>query len=199
MDNLLEEAIKLTIEANAGSVSYLQRKLNIGSVRAESLLVEMEKMGIVGKKKGAKPAEFFLDNQRLTEINPNTIIEIPKTAYIKGETTIYGEVIRVGGKEAKVAFKIDNDKTISLDVPRDLAKKVAQSLYSVIGLIGTAKWSRFTHDIEEFKPNDIVPYKGGSIVTSFSLLKNEIGEYWDKIDNISEALLIDDLDEDSLY
>lgn len=144
-------------------------------------------------------AEFFIGDERLTEITPNTIIEVPKTAYLRGESTIYGEVIRVGGMESKVVIKIDESKTLNLSISHDLAKEIAKKLYSVVGLVGDVKWSRFTHEILDFTPTHIIPYSGGSIVESFSILKNEIGQYWDKIDNINEALLIDDAYGDDLY
>ena len=60
MDNLLKTAIELTIKNGAGSTSLLQRNLRIGHSKAEILLEEMEKMGVVGEKTGAKPRELLI-------------------------------------------------------------------------------------------------------------------------------------------
>lgn len=60
-DELLEEAIKVVVEAGKASASLLQRRLKVGYARAARLLDIMEAKGVVGKGDGAKPREVFLE------------------------------------------------------------------------------------------------------------------------------------------
>lgn len=62
MDEYLKQAIKLTIENGAGSTSLLQRKLVISYHKAESLMVEMERLGIVASKIGGHPRKLLVEN-----------------------------------------------------------------------------------------------------------------------------------------
>lgn len=68
-DKLFEEAARLVVQFQQGSVSFLQRKLKIGFNRAGRLVDELEKAGIVGKFEGAKQREVLVkDFQQLEEI-----------------------------------------------------------------------------------------------------------------------------------
>ena len=62
-DTLLDEAIKVVVEAKKGSASLLQRRLKVGYARAARLLDIMEAKGIIGAGEGAKPREVFLETQ----------------------------------------------------------------------------------------------------------------------------------------
>ncbi|MEW6773138.1 MAG: DNA translocase FtsK [Bacteroidota bacterium] len=68
-DKLFEEAARLVVQFQQGSVSFLQRKLKIGFNRAGRLVDELEKAAIVGKFEGAKQREVLVkDFQQLEEI-----------------------------------------------------------------------------------------------------------------------------------
>ena len=60
MDELLKQAIEITIENGSGSTSLLQRKLLLGYNKAGRLMDEMERLGVVGKMDGAKPRELLV-------------------------------------------------------------------------------------------------------------------------------------------
>lgn len=59
VDTLFQEAIEIVFETRKASASYLQRRLGVGYNRAARMIEEMEKMGIVGPQKGAKPREII--------------------------------------------------------------------------------------------------------------------------------------------
>ena len=60
MDELLKQAIEITIENGSGSISLLQRKLLLGYNRAGRLMDEMERLGVVGKMDGTKPRQLLV-------------------------------------------------------------------------------------------------------------------------------------------
>jgi len=59
-DELYEEACRVVLDTQRGSVSLLQRKLEIGYTRASRLVDFMAKEGIVGSYKGSKAREVLM-------------------------------------------------------------------------------------------------------------------------------------------
>lgn len=59
-DPLLEDAIKIALEAGRVSTSYLQRRMKIGYSRAARIVDLMQEMGIVAVADGAKPREVLI-------------------------------------------------------------------------------------------------------------------------------------------
>lgn len=60
MDEQLKQAIKLTIENDMGSTSYLQRKMKLNYNDASKLMDQMEEMGVVSEFLGAKPRKVLI-------------------------------------------------------------------------------------------------------------------------------------------
>jgi len=56
----IEEAARLIVRHQQGSVSLLQRRLKIGYSRAARLIDEMEEEGVVGPADGSKPRQVYL-------------------------------------------------------------------------------------------------------------------------------------------
>ncbi|MBI5367136.1 MAG: DNA translocase FtsK 4TM domain-containing protein [Planctomycetes bacterium] len=63
-DPLFEKAVQLTLRSGRGSVSLLQRSLEVGFSRAGRLMDLMEKAGVVGEAKGSKPREVLLTGEQ---------------------------------------------------------------------------------------------------------------------------------------
>ncbi|OHB41584.1 MAG: hypothetical protein A2069_02405 [Planctomycetes bacterium GWB2_41_19] len=59
-DNLYNEAVRIVLETQRGSVSLLQRRLEIGYSRAAKLIDLMAEDGVVGEYKGSQAREVFL-------------------------------------------------------------------------------------------------------------------------------------------
>lgn len=59
LDTLFEQAVSLVLEAEKASASFLQRRLEVGYARAARILDQMEKKGIIGPSKGAKPRDIL--------------------------------------------------------------------------------------------------------------------------------------------
>ena len=60
--SLLEQAIRIAVQYQKGSSSFLQRKLNIGFNKAAQLVEELEELGVVGPQNGAKPREVLISD-----------------------------------------------------------------------------------------------------------------------------------------
>ena len=61
-DELFDEAMKIVIEAQQASTSYLQRRMKVGYSRAARLMDELEHAGVVGRADGAKPRQIYVED-----------------------------------------------------------------------------------------------------------------------------------------
>lgn len=66
-DDKLEEAIKVIVENQTASTSFLQRKLSLGYARAARIMDELEQMGVIGPAQGAKPREILMSKEQWLE------------------------------------------------------------------------------------------------------------------------------------
>ena len=67
-DELFEEAAKIIVRHQQGSVSLLQRRLKVGYSRAARLIDELEAAGIVGPFDGSKAREVLVETDAELEI-----------------------------------------------------------------------------------------------------------------------------------
>ncbi len=58
-DELYDQAVAIVCETRQASVSYIQRRLQIGYNRSARMVEQMEKDGVVGPANGAKPREIL--------------------------------------------------------------------------------------------------------------------------------------------
>lgn len=78
VDSLMEEAIKVVVEAGQASTSLLQRRLKVGYARAGRMIDDMEQMGIVGPHQGSKARDVLLTYNEWLE--RNHMLDIPQDA-----------------------------------------------------------------------------------------------------------------------
>ena len=64
-DELFDDAIRLVVEFNQASTSFLQRRMKIGYSRAARLMDELESAHIVGPAEGAKPREILIETEAM--------------------------------------------------------------------------------------------------------------------------------------
>ncbi|MBN2571133.1 MAG: DNA translocase FtsK [Ignavibacteriales bacterium] len=62
-DEALEEAARVIVRHQQGSVSLLQRRLKLGYSRAARIVDQLEELGIVGPSEGSKAREVFVENE----------------------------------------------------------------------------------------------------------------------------------------
>jgi len=59
-DELFDEAVRIVLETERGSVSLLQRRLNVGYARASRIIEMMAAAGILGEYKGSQAREVVM-------------------------------------------------------------------------------------------------------------------------------------------
>jgi DNA segregation ATPase FtsK/SpoIIIE, S-DNA-T family len=60
-DDLLDEAIRIVIDAGQASTSLLQRRLKIGYNRAARIIEQLEDKSIISCKDGSKPRQILIE------------------------------------------------------------------------------------------------------------------------------------------
>ncbi len=66
-DDLFEDAAKVIVRSQQGSVSLLQRKLSVGYTRAARIVDQLEDAGIVGPFEGSKARDVLVGDQEALE------------------------------------------------------------------------------------------------------------------------------------
>lgn len=134
-------------------------------------------------------AEFIHQNGKkivLAKITQNTKIERPRP--LKGETTVYAKVIRVGGKEPKVEIETVDNITLYCDAPFDVTKKLGTKLYQIVGLVGIAQWDFSLNNIESFSIKEITEYEKIPFKQAMDELSNVTREYYSNITDVDQYI-----------
>ena len=67
-DELFDDAARIIVRHQQGSVSLLQRRLSVGYSRAARLVDQLEDAGIVGPFDGSKAREVLIETEEQLEI-----------------------------------------------------------------------------------------------------------------------------------
>lgn len=124
----------------------------------------------------------------IATIAADTVIE--PTQLVSGATTIYGELIRVGGTTPKVFLRLPDGRGLNCafigkkKVQRNVARELAPRIYSWVGLQGVAKWSAQDYILKEFSIESITEYQDVSIVSAMSELSKLVGRFFNPIDDV---------------
>jgi S-DNA-T family DNA segregation ATPase FtsK/SpoIIIE len=70
-DDLFWDAVRVLVENQKASVSFLQRKLRVGYARAARLMDLMEERGIVSESDASKKREILIDEEQLEKLYAN--------------------------------------------------------------------------------------------------------------------------------
>jgi hypothetical protein len=122
----------------------------------------------------------------IAKITPLTYENIASAAFVRGNTTLYGTVERIGGaSEARCAFRLpDEGKLLYCGVAGDeLAKKLSLFLYQDVSIHGEATWLRANWRICNFEITAFDPPKTGSFQDALADIWKAGGKAWDKIDD----------------
>ncbi len=93
-DQLFDKAVDIIVETQRGSVSLLQRRLEVGYSRASRLIDQMAEAGIVGEYKGSQAREVLLTEKEWNAIKRQRDAEVSDGGFQadleSGEDDLYG-------------------------------------------------------------------------------------------------------------
>lgn len=117
-------------------------------------------------------------------VTPETQIQQVKS--IRGQTTIHGEVIRVGGVEPKIEIKTIDGNVLFCPTTQQIALQLAERLYQHVAVDGIATWNPETLDIEEFQITSVLSYVKVNLPQAFHQLREGAGGLYDAIDDVEK-------------
>ncbi|AXP80919.1 hypothetical protein CJ739_1834 [Mariniflexile rhizosphaerae] len=124
-----------------------------------------------------------IEGVETAEITVDSDIKITDSLYFKGETTIYGKIIRIGGSKPRVRIQIDNGNYISVETSSKNAKELSPNLYNRIGIKGIGKWKKENNELVEIKAKSFVVISDLPLTEKLKGLSNLLSKYWINIDN----------------
>jgi DNA segregation ATPase FtsK/SpoIIIE-like protein len=92
-DNEFQDAVRLVLQFNTASASFLQRKMSIGYARAARLLDALSEKGIVGPADGAKPRDVIFSNAE-KYLNEPTLNDILIPTHATQNEDQYNEAVK---------------------------------------------------------------------------------------------------------
>jgi len=125
------------------------------------------------------------NNALLALFTPET--GITEQHYIVGTTTLYGELLRIGGENPPTAqIRLARSMSLTCDVKTtELASKMAARLYEEIGVRGTAKWDVESREIKAFRVEELTEYNKTSLSSAFESLREVAGKYYEEIEDVN--------------
>lgn len=110
--------------------------------------------------------------------------------YLKGETVLYGEIIRVEREcDETIQFKTLDGVILHCSIAKLAIEEIDKKLHKTIGLKGIAEYDLEKFEIQKFSVKGISSYEKMSLIESFQELSELIGDSFDAIDNLNEFLL----------
>jgi hypothetical protein len=102
---------------------------------------------------------FVCDDQtRRLRVTPKALLrQAEKRSPMRYETTIYGEVVDVGGVTPNVHLDCVGHGKVKASLSRELAIQLAPRLYQVVGLRGMA--TEVDGEITDFSVTEVTPYR----------------------------------------
>jgi hypothetical protein len=120
----------------------------------------------------------------MTDNNMPTIQIQIEQYLLKGTTTLYGRLRRVGGDHPpRALLDLVTGESISCRVTNSrLAKQLAQRLYERIGVRGVAQWDARDMSLYEFRIESLLDYHQVDLVQAVVTLQDTLGHYYENID-----------------
>lgn len=149
------------------------------------LLSPIEALSAIAKQLGCE-IEFY-EPQRdevLASIRPTTFDSLSESAFIRGATSVYGRIERVGGAtDMHCGLRVTGQPrmVICRVGSEDLVRDLGQFIYQSVLVHGDATWYRRGGDLRYFTINRFEKPKAGSIRESLRKANEAGGSVWDRI------------------
>ncbi|MBT3194548.1 MAG: hypothetical protein HN341_18530 [Verrucomicrobia bacterium] len=118
----------------------------------------------------------------LATIDQDTdIAELP---FLEGETTLFGEVLRVGGRTPRVMFRLSGDSVLYCDATYPVAKVLGEKLYTWVCVKGAAKWNPETLATEELSIREIISSPSEALTGTMDKLSRVCSRFYADVTDI---------------
>jgi len=149
----------------------------LAPLKALSQIAKLLKCTLAVYVPGLRAEPFF-------KIESGIYERITERAFVSGETTIIGEVVRAGGAtDVRCLLRVPGrTKLLYCDVVDEkLARRLGQCLYEPIVATGTARWLNRTWRLVTFKIADFTQPELGNVDEAISEIRGAGLAYWDEV------------------
>lgn len=119
-------------------------------------------------------------DERIASITPETDTKV--SGLIQGQTTIYGRILRVGGKTPRVMIETMSGATLSCVVSLEIARELGERLYEFAEFSGIASWSPNDWKIAEFRIQSFTVSSTKTPEQTINELRSLVGQYFEGVD-----------------
>jgi len=116
-------------------------------------------------------------------VEPNDAV-VP--VQIAGETTLYGEVVRVGGEQPAIRIDTVYGTVTCTNVSEEIARVAARQLYQSVTVTGHAEWNAETLQLAQFDLKSLEPVFLADPMATISELADKYG---DRLSGDSDSIL----------
>lgn len=155
--------------------------LNHPSPKHARIYTPIREMQKVLKRTQTRAQFFKGPNQVEAEISDACAFP-EQTGILKGETSIHGKLIKIGGNMPKATIEHFGER-VSASLTASLAKKLSPYLYSEVSAMGIATWDAGDFKILDFEITSFEPKMTESISESFKYLREKYGETFSNIED----------------
>lgn len=109
---------------------------------------------------------------------------IPAPVQVSGSTTIYGRVIRVGGRRPRAMVETAQGETLFCEVSREMARRLGERLYQQAEFRGTATWDADEWSLTGFKIETVE--ESGTLKPGVAIrqLRELVGRHFREIEDV---------------
>lgn len=110
---------------------------------------------------------------------------VPQRTKLRGGTTIYGQVLKVGGENPTVDLRHHASGAIlPCRTSREVAIELSDYLYKAVSLTGQATWGGTSLAIDSFEIESWRPFSVVPPSKAFAELREKYGQYFDEIQDV---------------
>lgn len=107
---------------------------------------------------------------------------IPAVQRFHMQTTIHGRIVEAGGKSPNVHLETLQGQIVVCSGTQTQVKQLAERLYELVGITGTARSDVVTLELNDFEIHEILPFEATSIVGAVGELEAIAAPHFDGID-----------------
>ena len=119
-------------------------------------------------------------DEHIASITPETDTKV--SGLVQGQTTIYGRILRVGGKTPRVMIETISGDNLSCVVSLEIARELGERLYEFAEFFGIASWNPNNWKIVEFRIQSFAVSSVKTPEQTMNELRSLVGRYFEGVD-----------------